>query len=1031
MESAYAAAGVTRFAAWAHESDEAMRADLERRGCTLDTWSRAMGMPLGDIRLCRPDVELGPPDWLQYLRILGVPSGFLSGANRAAYHVLVARLGGENVATAMAFDRGADCGIYNVTTLEHARRRGLGTALTTIHVHDASRVDVRPPACCRREWPSACTPRWASATSAGSSSTCPGERRSSGSWECSHPNAVADNAFTGADAAMAPRGAACRARAHCATLRAKRTSLDRSATEPMPVTRTTSQQVSTFCALCVSRCGAKATIAADGGFAALRPDPSHPTGRALCVKGKAAPEIVSHAERLLHPLKRTNPKGADDPGWQRIGWDEALDTVAARLRSLARDHGPESVVFATASPSTSAMSDSVDWVMRLRRAFGSPNQAIYMELCGWGRYLASIYTYGESVPGAYMPDLDHAGCILYWGYNPSVARLAHATGTVAALRRGARLVVVDPRRAGLARDADHWLRVRPGTDAALALSLTHVMIEHGWYDEDFVRRWTDAPLLVRSDTQRLLRADDLSPEGDPAHYVAWDDGCARPVVYDPDRGRHAVDEAQLALLGAPTLKTRTGAVKCRPVFDLVAERCRQMPPSVAEEITGVAASDIERTARTLWESRPLAFYAWSGLEQHSNTTQTIRAINQLYALTGCFDARGGNVLFAGVPSNRIDGAELLAPRQRAKALGVEERPLGPARFEFITGEDLYTAALEGRPYRGRGLVSFGANLMMAHGDSARGRDALAALDFFVHADLFMNPTAELADLVLPVTSPFESEGLKIGFEVSADAQSLVQLRRPLVPARGEARSDLQIIFALATRLGLGEHFWGGDLDAAWRHQLAPSGVTLEQLRSEPAGVRVPLTTRHRKYAELDGDAPRGFRTPSRKVELYSEVLAEHGYPSLPDYEEPRTSPRSRPDLAQRFPLILTCAKSLWFCETQHRNVASLRSRVPDPQVEMHPEAALARGIEEGDWVRLHTPHGSVRARAKLTTGLDARVVCGQHGWWQACQELGLPGYPPLGPGSANLNAALSQRPSDAISGSSPLRASVCDVSLLS
>src|SRR4029453_16636937 len=189
----------------------------------------------------------------------------------------------------------------------------------------------------------------------------------------------------------------------------------------------------------VWRCGATATIA-EGAFVALGPDPSHPTGQAVCIKGKAAPEIVNHAERLLPPLPRTSPKGAGDPGWQRITWDEALDTIAERLLALARDHGPESVVFGATSPSTSAMSDAIDWVMRLRRAFGSPNQCVYMELCGWGRYLASMYTYGAAVPGVYVPALDNAGCILFWGYNPSVARLTHATGTAAALARGARLI---------------------------------------------------------------------------------------------------------------------------------------------------------------------------------------------------------------------------------------------------------------------------------------------------------------------------------------------------------------------------------------------------------------------------------------------------------------------------------------------------------------------------------------------------------------------------------------------------------------
>jgi anaerobic selenocysteine-containing dehydrogenase len=713
--------------------------------------------------------------------------------------------------------------------------------------------------------------------------------------------------------------------------------------------------VPTYCPLCVSRCGARAEVV-DGALRALLPDPSHPTGKALCVKGKAAPQIVHHESRLLHPLRRTQPKDAADPGWEPITWDEALDTVAEQLTTAAAVDGPESVGFSSSSPSTSAISDAVDWVQRLIRAFGTPNFCTYMELCGWGRYLAPLYTFGASVPGVYLPDLENAGCILFWGYNPSVARLAHATSTAAAVARGAKLIVVDPRKVGLAAKADHWLRVRPGTDAALALSLTHVMIENGWYDADFVRDWTNAADVVDGET----------------------------------------------------------------VWDLLAARCAEFPPEVAEGITGVPADDIVAAARTLWKSRPVAFYTWSGLEQHSGTTQTMRAINVLYALTGSLDVPGGNVLFEAVPSNPIDGMELLSDAL-PPAVGVDARPLGPARFGFVTGEDFYTAVLDRRIKR---LVSFGGNMVMAHGDSRRGRDALRSLDFFVQADLFMTPTAELADIVLPVTTPFESEALKIGFEYSQDAQSLVQLRRPLVPPRGEARSDLQIVFDLATRLGLGRHFWDGDIDAAFRHQLAPSGITLEELRANPAGVRVPLTTRYRKYADT------GFATPSRKVELYSATLAAHGYAPLPAFEEPLTSPRSRPDLADRYPLVLSCAKTLFFCETQHRQIAALRKSSPDPHVEMHPSAAAARGISAGDWVSLETPLGSVRARAKLNANLDPGVVFGEHGWWDACDELGLPGYPPFGPDSANLNLVLSQTPSDPISGSSPLRASVCEVSPL-
>ena len=785
------------------------------------------------------------------------------------------------------------------------------------------------------------------------------------------------------------------------------------------------RDVPTFCPLCVSRCGAVATVV-DGVFASLRPDPAHPTGTALCVKGKAAPEIVGHADRLLHPMRRTTPKGSADPGWERIGWDEALDTIAANLTRLAQQSGPESVVFGSSSPSTSAMSDSLDWLNRLRRAFGSPNLAVYMELCGWGRRLAPLYTYGAAVPGAYMPDIERDGALLFWGFNPSIAWLAQATASSAALRRGARLVVVDPRRAGLATKADHWLRVRPGTDAALALAMTHAMIENEWYDAEFVRRWTNAAFLVRSDTGLLLRARDLDTDAGPG-FVAWDEGHQAPVVVDPSASGDQPDATGFGLRGSYEVHTRLGPLRCRPVFDLLAQGCAAMAPVAAEAVTGVPASEIAAAARTLWDARPVAMYTWSGIEQQGNATQTVRAIGQLYALTGSLDVPGGNVLFTPVPTNPIDGSEFLSPDQRAKTIGLERRPLGPARFEFVTGEDLYTAALEGHPYRARGLVNFGANLVMANGDSARGRDALASLEFMVHTDLFLSPTADLADIVLPAAAAFEHEALRVGFEISQEAVGRVQLRTPVQPPAGEARSDQEIIVALADRLSLADRFFGGDMDAGWRHQLAPSGVSLEELRQHPEGVQVPLTTRYRKYADLQDGTPRGFPTPSRRIELFSETLAEHGYPPLPTFEEPAIGPVARPDLAARFPLVLTCAKSLRFAETQHRQIASLRGAAPDPLVEIHPDTAAANGVAAGDWVLVETPKGRVRARARLNRTLDPGVVCGQHGWWQECTGLGLPGYPPYGPDSANLNLVLSQTPSDPISGSSPLRASLCAI----
>jgi anaerobic selenocysteine-containing dehydrogenase len=783
-------------------------------------------------------------------------------------------------------------------------------------------------------------------------------------------------------------------------------------------------QIPSFCALCVSRCGAIATVE-DGRLTALSADPSHPTGRALCIKGKVAPELVYHADRLEYPMKRTQPKGAADPGWQRISWDEALTTIADNLKRLSKNYGPETVVFNTASPSTSAMSDSVEWVRRLRRAFGSPNQSISMELCGWGRYLANLYSFGSALPAGVMPDLDNAGCILFWGYNPTVSRIAHATATRAAKKRGARLIVVDPRNAGLARQADAWLQVRPGSDGALALGLSHVMIHEGWYDHAFLRNWSNAPTLVREDTGRILRACDTVTDVTSEVHMAWSDKANGPVTCE-----QGADTSSYVLSGSFEVATLDGPVTCRPVFALWADVCARYTPDTVERITGVTASQVTQTARMLWQSRPVAYMAWSGLEQQSNATQSALAIGLLYALTGDYDAKGGNVEFPAVPANNIQGDEFLSTDQRAKTLGRAKRPLGPARYEHVASADLYAAILDDDPYKARALINFGSNLLLAHADGARGHEALKALEFNVHVDLFMNPSAELADIVLPATSPFEAEGLKVGFEVSEDACSLVQLRLRLVEPRGEARSDIRIVFDLACHMGLGDLFWGGDIDAAYRHQLAPSGLTPEALRAAPEGIRVPLQTSYQKYRALTEGLPRGFDTPSGKVEFYSETLMDHGYSPLPDYEEPLVGHSAQPQLAAQYPLILTCTKDSLYCESQHRGLPSLRRRAPDPQVDMHPGAAEARNISAGDWVRIRTPHGHARARARLDKSLDPAVICGQHGWWQACPEIDAPGYDVLGKNTANFNQMIAQDALDPVSGSVPLRAYVCEIESL-
>jgi len=208
----------------------------------------------------------------------------------------------------------------------------------------------------------------------------------------------------------------------------------------------------------------------------------------------------------------------------------------------------------------------------------------------------------------------------------------------------------------------------------------------------------------------------------------------------------------------------------------------------------------------------------------------------------------------------------------------------------------------------------------------------------------MAPTAAYADIVLPIASAWEREGLRVGFGLDRDACELVQFRPAVVAPRGEARADIDIVFDLAVRLGLGNHFWHGNVLAALDHHLEPSGLNLEALRAEPRGIRVPLETTYRKYRHG------GFATPSGRIEIFSAALQEIGEPPLPEFRRPVWA-------APGFPMTLTSAKTPLYCHSQHRNLAPLRRLEPDPVAEISPLTAAARDIGDGDWLAITTPRG--------------------------------------------------------------------------
>lgn len=792
----------------------------------------------------------------------------------------------------------------------------------------------------------------------------------------------------------------------------------------MPQEKDTIQTIHSYCAQSKSRCGVVCTVR-NGIFEKVEPDDSHPNA-CLCVKGTAAPQIVYSAKRLKHPMRRTRPKGEADPGWERISWEEAIHTAARELLRLRDRYGAQSVVFGRPAPGGSAANDYVGWLTRLANVFGSPNILATTHICNWHKDTGSAYTYGHGIPA---PDFERTQLMVIWGHNPEVSWPAHAKRVAEARRRGAKLMVVDPRKTNLAAKADLWLRVRPGTDGALALGFLHLFFTQRLMDEEFAREWTNGPFLVRTDTQELLTGEML---GWGKGYVVWDQAQGRPRLLDPARETPGSAQIDVALSGEYGVDLPGGLrVGCKPALELLRELTANYPPERVAEITWVPVEQIRLGARLLGSIKPACYYTYVGIEEHTNAMQTNRAISILYGLTGNLDVRGGNLNFPRVPTNSIGGREFLPKEKAALRLGYAERPLGPAGTTGnVQAYEVYKAILTGKPYPVNGFVFFGGNPLLSNGDSETGRKALQRLEFYLHADMFSNPCAELAaDLLLPASTCWESEALKTTFEMGESTCTHVQLRTPVISPLYDSRPDLDIIFQLACRMGFRKEFWNGDAEAAFGFQLAPSGLTVEELRRQPVGITVPIPIREKKYAQLDAKTGqlRGFNTVTRRLEVFSVTFRSHGYDPLPVYQEPAIGPVTRPDLRERFPLVLTCSKLIQFCHTQHRQIPMLRKQAREPFVEMHPETMARLGIVDGEWVEVESLLGRVRLKAKMTHGIDPRLVSTQHGWWEPCEDLGLPGYDPFDAEGANINRTVGNDAIDPISGSVPHRSYLCAV----
>ncbi|MFC1861612.1 molybdopterin-dependent oxidoreductase, partial [Chloroflexota bacterium] len=753
----------------------------------------------------------------------------------------------------------------------------------------------------------------------------------------------------------------------------------------------------------------------------------------ICEKANSAIQYVYSPYRLQYPMKRVGKRG--EGKWERISWDEALDTIAAKLQEIKDKYGGHSVVYAWG---TGRVNDSIPFKEFFGSVIGSPNGIGIGHLClTKTRMPVMSVTFGKLPfpPGAGINrDFRQANCIVGWGDTIIDSRNDYmgAGGTLVAdaLRKGAKLITIDPVYTRLAQKSDYWLNVRPGTDIALALAWINIIISEGFYDKGFVEKWTNAPFLVRMDERKLLRLNDIELGGNPDHFVVWDTVSNEPQVWNSDTVSYETSAVKPALNGVYEIVLPNGKlIECRTVWQFISDYVNDWTPEKAAEITWIAADKIRESAKMYATTKPACIEWGVPMSQTTRSTAINQAIVHLEAITGNIDIRGGNPFWhvpkyrnAGVGSRPGHG---LPPEQEQKRITggfpfSAEPDLTPAPSAYQPA--VWRTMVTGKPYPIKALFGTDSNPLMGH--ERPDTNVLTALrdklEFIVWTDIVMTPSNQYADILLPVTTPWERNWLTNSVEVGVFAGQAV------IEPVGESRSDLFVYRELCRRMGR-EDMWPWQTEEEWCNwQLEEMGITFKEL-TRVGWVPAPEEWKKYETGKLRKDGKPGFQTPAGKCELYSSLLEKYGLEPIPLFTWPKETYENDPEIAREYPVILITGSremNYPFFHSQYRQIPRLREMQLFPKMLINPKLADELGIKDGDWSWVQTRNGKVRFKADVTERIHPRMVSVTHSWW----------YPELGPPTfgvfeSNVNVLVDPfLCADPGTGTTELRGLLCKVS---
>ncbi|WP_445776123.1 molybdopterin-containing oxidoreductase family protein [Shewanella sp.] len=665
-----------------------------------------------------------------------------------------------------------------------------------------------------------------------------------------------------------------------------------------------------LCATCDISCQLVATRKAGEANFKLTGDYDNPMAPgAICAKGSLAQTTFEHPNRLLKPLKRVGQRG--EGKWQEVSWDQALDEIADKLKKVIAQYGPEAFVV-TSGPWNSSTESGM--TRRFMNLLGTPNYLSPVALCLGNTAAVNRLTYGW-MP---LPDFENTQCVVVMGHNTnSQSWVWEYIRLKLAEKRGAKLIVFDPRLSAQAQRADIHLPVKPGTDVAMCMGWINVIISEKLYDKQFVEQWCigfDAlEKRVKQDfsleTVSQITGVSVALIRESARMYAQANGAIIP--WSPITDQHVSSTS--AIRAISILRAITGNLD-KPGGEMLMGSHSEVIPESQLELTELLP-EAQKKKQLGYDKHPVfTFKAADLLKQYSEK------------------------VFGEAYPNLVKGTHMAVP------------------------SPTFSAMAYGDPYPVKAFFAVANNALMGYGNQHLIKKAMLNQDLNVCFEQFMTPTANLCDYVLPGDSWMERPNLMDTYNWATMMMTSNQLYKP----PGECRNVYDFWHGLAHRMGLGEYFPWQSINELFDYRLTPMGMDFESFKN-----KYKLKLEGYKYYRYRDT---GFATPSGKVELYSSVLETLGCDPLPYYRNIEVCDE------YPLKLFVGLREPQFFQSGQRHNRV-LRRRNKFPRTFMHPNDAKKYGLKENDWATIETIVGKIHMLVTFRDEFPEGLIRVPHGWW--------------------------------------------------